>query len=89
MVIDGKKQRNALTAAENAVRALAGGDAKRAMANAMRAVELDQIGLYGGFAEAVTAAAGAGQTPGPDQWDAVAATLDPGPLTFLIDELRD
>lgn len=90
MEFDGKKQRNALTAAENAVRALASGNAARATANARRAAELDQIGAYGGFADAVVDAAvdlgDAGPTPA--EWDAIAARLEPGPLSFLVEELR-
>ncbi len=88
---DGKKQRNALTAAENAVRALASADADRAAANARRAAELDQIGVYAGFAEAVVAAASDLADAGPTsaQWDGVSAQLEPGPLAFLVEELRN
>ena len=90
MEFEGKKQRNALTAAENALRALADGNASRALANASRAAEMDQIGAYGKLAEAVTAVAAAadGAAPTDAQWDDVAAALDPGPLAFLVDELR-
>lgn len=87
---DGKKQRNALTAAENALRALADGNASRASANARRAADLDQIGAYAGFTDAVlttTADLDEGG-PSPSQWDAVSAALEPGPLAFLVDELR-
>lgn len=88
---DGKKQRNALTAAENAVRALASGNADRATANARRAAELDQIGVYGGFAGAVVEIASDLDDAGPTaaQWDEVVAHLEPGPLSFLVEELRD
>lgn len=87
---DGKKQRNALTAAENAVRALAAGNADRASANARRAADLDQIGAYSGFADAVlTITPGLAESgPSPAEWDAVSAALEPGPLAFLVDELR-
>lgn len=90
MEFDGKKQRNALTAAENAVRALASGSADRATANARRAAELDQIGAYAGLAEAVVGAASDLDDAGPTaaQWDAVAEQLEPGPLSFLVEELR-
>lgn len=87
---DGKKQRNALTAAENAVRALADANLSRATANATRAAELDQIGVYADFATTVGRIAGelADSTPNDEQWDAIAATLEPGPLAFLVEELR-
>ena len=90
MEFDGKKQRNALTAAENAVRALAAGNADRATANARRAAELDQIGAYAGFADAVVEAASDLDDAGPTaaQWDAVATQLEAGPLSFLVEELR-
>ena len=87
MTFDGKKQRNALTAAENALRALAEGNAARARANASRAADLDQLDVYAELAAAVDEAAGA-ERPTAEQWDAIAATLEAGPLTFLIDELR-
>lgn len=90
MEFDGKKQRNALTAAENALRALADGNTSRAAANASRATDLDQIGAYRGLADAITAIAASseGAPPTDTQWDDVAATLDPGPLAFLVEELR-
>ncbi len=87
MTFDGKKQRNALTAAENALRALAGGNVGRAKTNATRAAELDQLGVYGGFADVVERIAQEAP-PTEAQWDAIAAAVEPGPLTFLIDELR-
>lgn len=87
---DGKKQRNALTAAENAVRALAEGNAGRASANARRAADLDQIGVYSEFAGVVLTITSDLEEggPSPSQWDAVAAALEPGPLAFLVAELR-
>ena len=91
MAFDGKKQRNALTAAENALRALADGNRKRALANASRAAELDQIGVYTDLAGAVTDIVDElddGARPNAAAWDRVAATLDAGPLMFLVEELR-
>lgn len=88
MEFDGKKQRNALTAAENAVRALAEGNSTRATANARRAAELDQVGSYGVFAESIARVADGETPPTATSWDQIAATLEPGPLSFLIDELR-
>jgi uncharacterized membrane protein len=87
---DGKKQRNALTAAENALRALAAANADRATANARRAAELDQIGAYAGFADVVVAVAGELDESGPtaEQWDTIVSELGPGPLAFLVEELR-
>ena len=88
---DGKSQRNALTAAERAVRALGDGDAERAASNAAKAAELDQIGLFGGLPPAVDAAGAQLRDRGvidDDAWDAVAAAVGVGPVSYLVEEVR-
>ena len=88
---DGLKQRQALTAAEQALRALGAGSSDKARSSAAKAAELDQIGLYGEFAAAVEPlAANLDSGSGIDDagWDALAAALGMGPLSALIDELR-
>lgn len=87
---DGKKQRNALTGAEQALRALADGNGDRAAKNAAKAADLDQIGIFVEFPEAVEAAVGDlvdGQVS-EESWDRLSAVVGPGPLSFLIDEVR-
>jgi len=89
---NGKSQRNALTAAERAIQALGSGDAGRALSNADKASSLDQIGIYAEFPTSVRAAAAdieAGGAVGDASWDAVAAAVGPGPLAYLIAEVRD
>ena len=92
MTTDGHSQRNALTAAENAIKALAAGNAQRARKNASRAADLDQIGLFTDLPEAVAVAADhiddGGQVTAAD-WDAVVAAVGPGPLAFLVADVRD
>jgi hypothetical protein len=91
MTVDGKKQRNALTAAEQALRALGAGNPDRARANAAKAAELDQIGAFAGFPPAIEDAADRIETEMeiPDAtWDALADAVGPGPLAFLVTELR-
>ena len=77
--MDGRKQRQAVTAAEQAIRALAGGDVAKARVSARRAEDLDQVGIYAGLELAVAA---------DDAWDAVAAVLGSGPLAAEVEELR-
>ncbi len=50
---DGQKQRNALTAVEQAIKARAAGNMDRTLANARKAEDLDQIGIYAGLTEAI------------------------------------
>lgn len=88
---DGQKQRQAVNAAEQAIKALAAGNADRARKASQRAVDLDQIGLYTGFGEAVAAAADdleRGGVVSEESWDAVEAALGPGPLALAVAELR-
>jgi hypothetical protein len=90
VTLDGKRQRNALTAAENAIRALGAGDGVRARSAAVKAVELDQIGAYADFAAAVDRAAVelAGGGVSSEAWQAMIDAVGPGPLVALIDEAR-
>ncbi|MDQ3782200.1 MAG: hypothetical protein M3349_04590 [Actinomycetota bacterium] len=88
--VDGQQQRNALTAAEQALRALAEGDAERATQAALRAHELDQIGLYVALPDAVAVAISDLTRQGEIGVDTVAmlrAAVGPGPLEGLIELL--
>lgn len=73
---DGQKQRNALTALEQAIRARAAGNRDRSIANATKAEKLDQIGVYAGVAAVITK---------EDPWQSLRDLLPPGPLHALID----
>ena len=88
--MDGRRQRNALTAAEQAIRALAAGDADRARAATTQAVDLDQIGAYAGLDAAVETALEQLEATGSvgDAWDRVAAAVPPGPLTSEVEQHR-
>ena len=88
---DGKRQRNALTAAERALRGLGAGDAQRALRTAAKAAELDQLGLFAGLSVGVDAAVAdleATGGVGDESWDRLEVTVGPGPLQFLIRDLR-
>lgn len=87
MTLDGKRQRNALTAAENAIRALGAGDGDRARAAAAKAADLDQIGAYVQFASAVDRAASGLPDISAASWGAIADAVGPGPLAALVDEM--
>ena len=92
MTFDGKRQRNALTAAERAIEALGAGDGARATKSAARAADLDQVGLYADLPSSIDTAAAeltASGTVSPASWDAIAAAVGDGPLRFLVDEVRD
>lgn len=88
---DGQKQRNALNAAESALRALSEGKADQARKAAARAAELDQIGVYVDFANAVVPLADGlddGVAVDDAGWNTLVDTLGLGPLSGLVDELR-
>lgn len=88
--MDGQQQRNALTAAEQALRALAEGAADRAMQAALRAHELDQIGLYATLPDAVAVAVSDLTSQGEIGVDTVKmlrTAVGPGPLEGLIELL--
>ena len=86
--VDGRRQRNALTAAEQAVMALRAGDAAQAERAAERAAELDQIGVFADLPAAVTHATGELDrgTLSDTDWERIAAALPPGPLRALAVE---
>lgn len=89
--MDGKKQRNALTAAENAVRALGVEDTARASSSASKAAELDQLGIYAGLPTAVSAGIAeieAGDRVSNLTWDEISAVVGPGPLQELVEQGR-
>lgn len=84
--MDGQKQRQALTAAEQALRALIDGDGGKAAQAISRAVELDQVGIFAATAPLVEAAAAdldAGGSVGAGRWRAIAGTLGVGPLAAV------
>jgi hypothetical protein len=87
--MDGQQQRRALTAAEQALQALADADASRAAEAAGRAADLDQTGAYAGLPALVMAAAdeltGDGRISA-EAWRLIAATLGPGPLAAFAEE---
>ncbi len=85
--MDGEKQRRALSAAEQAIRALGSGNAERARRAAATAIELDQIAVFGPFASAVGGAADELEVGGAidgAHWDAIAEAVGPGPLQELV-----
>jgi uncharacterized protein HemY len=87
--MDGQKQRRALTAAEQALRALAEGDGERAARAMSRAAGLDQVGMFAAAASLVAEAArdlGDGGSVGADRWAAIAAALGPGPLQAIAEQ---
>lgn len=89
---DGKKQRNALTAAENAVRALGRDDPTRAQRNAATAADLDQVGAFSALPAAVERAASELESGGAISaagWDALSDAVGPGPVQALILEVRE
>ena len=89
--MDGKKQRNALTAAENAVRALGSGNTAKAALSAAEAAELDQLGIYTELPGAVAAGIAeieAGDRVSNATWDEISAVVGPGPLQGLVGEAR-
>lgn len=88
---DGKQQRRALTAAERALAALGKGNGERAVGAAAKAAELDQLGVFAALPGAVATAAAdvdSGGTVSPATWDSLEDAVGPGPLQFLIRELR-
>ncbi len=89
--LDGKQQRNALTAAERSLRALGDRNAERAVRSAAKATKLDQLGLFGGLPDAVAAGADDIESSGSvttGSWDLLEIAVGPGPLQFLIGSLR-
>jgi hypothetical protein len=89
--VDGKRQRNALTAAERSLQALGAGNPMRAARSAAKAADLDQLGLFSDLPAAVAFAVdeldGDGSISGAS-WDRLEVAVGPGPLQFLIRDLR-
>ncbi len=89
--LNGKRQRNALTAAERSLEALGTGDGERATRVAGKAFDLDQLDLFTALPAAVAAAADDLTTSGKveaDTWYALETAVGPGPLQYLIQEMR-
>ncbi len=88
--MDGQSQRRALTAAEQAIRAIGAGDVERAKDAAARAADLDQIGAFASLVAAVGLASAdlADGAVSAGSWDAIADAVGPGPLALEVDALR-
>lgn len=89
--LDGKRQRQALTAAERAIEALAAGQADRAARSAQKAADLDQLGVFVSLPIAISAGVSeieAGGGVSAESWDLLEDAVGPGPLQFLIREAR-
>jgi len=89
--MDGHLQRQALTAAERAIEALARKDAAGARMAVETAVEKDQVGLFSALADAVHLAATELEERGEigeSTWDMLADAVGPGPLLGLVEESR-
>ena len=85
---DGRQQRRALTAAEQAIQGLQSADSERARQAAARAAELDQAGIYSRFPDAVGIAADEIDASGAvsrSGWERLSAALGPGPLQAIAD----
>jgi len=90
-MVDGQKQRQALTAAERALEALGRGDAAAARMAVATAIERDQIGLFASMADAVYLAASQLEEDGEVSaatWNHLADAVGPGPLQALVEMYR-
>jgi len=89
--MDGKLQRQALTAAERAIEALGRRDPAGARTAVAVAVERDQIGLFTQLADAVYLAAArleADDEIDAATWNTLADAVGPGPLQGLVEQVR-
>lgn len=89
--MDGQSQRQALTAAERAIEALARRDPGAARSAVATAVERDQIGLFSRLADAVYLAASeleSDEAVSEATINQLADAVGPGPLQALVDDLR-
>jgi hypothetical protein len=89
--MDGKKQRQALTAAERAIEALGRKDASSARMAISTALERDQVGLFASMADAVYLAAAELDADGEvaaSTWNQIADAVGPGPLQALVEQYR-
>lgn len=87
--MDGQKQRRALTAAEQAIRALADGDGDTARRAIARALQLDQVAMFGEVAPLIDDAAAEVERAGglaAERWRAIARALGPGPLAAFAEQ---
>jgi hypothetical protein len=90
--MDGQQQRQALTAAERAIEAVARKDPAGARMAIATAVERDQVGLFAALADAVHLAAALLEQEGeltPATWDTIADAVGPGPLQGLVEAVRE
>lgn len=88
--MDGQAQRQAFSAAERALEALASRRIDAARAAARRAAELDQIGAFAGLPRAVDQAAedlSNGEVISEMSLAALHAAVGPGPLEAAVDRL--
>lgn len=91
MTVDGRRQRRAVSAAEQALTALEVGDAAGARRAAREATELDQVGAFGEFARAVDRAAADLDAAGrvtERSWVQIVGSLDAGPLRSRVEAHR-
>lgn len=89
--MDGQQQRQALTAAERALEAIASGRPDAARSAARRAAELDQIGAFAALPRAVEQAADDlinGRGISEMSLAALSAAVGPGPLEIAVARLR-
>jgi hypothetical protein len=89
-VIDGQKQREALSAAERALYLLGRSAWDDAVAAAERACDLDQVDVFATLPRAVALVASEMQNDGnvpAEVWDALAAAVGPGPLQSHVADL--
>ncbi len=90
-MVDGQKQRQALTAAERALEALGRKDSAGARMAIATAVERDQVGLFASMADAVFMAASELEADGKISaatWNQLADAVGPGPLQALVEQFR-
>ncbi len=88
--MDGQQQRQAVSAAERAIEALASGRPEAARAAARRAVELDQTGSLASLPRAVDQAADdlvGGRQISEMSMAALSAAVGPGPLEAAVARL--
>ena len=86
--MDGRAQRNAYSAAERAIAALAVREFAEAVRAAEQAARLDQVGAYADLPAAIAAAAASGGDLNDDDWAVVRSALPPGPLQAMVDAHR-
>jgi len=91
MTFDGQQQRKALTALERTVDALGKGDSVSAVRAARRAADLDQLGVFASLPETVSSItdhSDEGSQVPVELWDELMATVGPGPVAAVVEQLR-